>query len=67
LKRVKSTRPVATQLVAPFTGAWIETLLAVVQDCRGIVAPFTGAWIETFHSVPGKYLIAGRTLHGCVD
>ncbi len=33
--------------VAPFTGAWIET----VQDNRNpeqpTVAPFTGAWIET--------------------
>ena len=34
--------------VAPFTGAWIETIqpnLLVVPP--SLVAPFTGAWIET--------------------
>ena len=34
-------------LVAPFTGAWIETRLALVVGDSGVVAPFTGAWIET--------------------
>ena len=34
-------------VVAPFTGAWIETRLAErVFNCKA-VAPFTGAWIET--------------------
>ena len=33
--------------VAPFTGAWIETLLLSKYLCRKFVAPFTGAWIET--------------------
>ena len=34
-------------LVAPFTGAWIETPVRR-NDCSVLfVAPFTGAWIET--------------------
>ena len=34
-------------MVAPHTGAWIETLeMAIKQDFYG-VAPHTGAWIET--------------------
>ena len=33
--------------VAPFTGAWIETPMAVYLEKIGEVAPFTGAWIET--------------------
>ena len=35
-------------MVAPFTGAWIETALQGSQHLRMLVAPFTGAWIETF-------------------
>ncbi len=37
----------AAQVVAPFTGAWIETFLIPAQFGRTTVAPFTGAWIET--------------------
>ena len=33
--------------VAPFTGAWIETIAARAMSIRFMVAPFTGAWIET--------------------
>ena len=33
--------------VAPFTGAWIETLDHARRGEAGGVAPFTGAWIET--------------------
>jgi len=33
--------------VAPFTGAWIETILPAIASYIDIVAPFTGAWIET--------------------
>ena len=33
--------------VAPFTGAWIETLITVCNRRSTAVAPFTGAWIET--------------------
>ena len=33
--------------VAPFTGAWIETMTPNTGIEEGEVAPFTGAWIET--------------------
>ena len=33
--------------VAPFTGAWIETLGLKEALSVEVVAPFTGAWIET--------------------
>ena len=36
-----------TQLVAPYTGAWIETHLVEGHRCGQEVAPYTGAWIET--------------------
>ena len=34
--------------VAPFTGAWIEIIIGVVDEVHEMqeVAPFTGAWIE---------------------
>ena len=34
-------------LVAPHTGAWIETPLTVTGLVISKVAPHTGAWIET--------------------
>ena len=35
-------------IVAPFTGAWIETRNQCnLMDQPNTVAPFTGAWIET--------------------
>ncbi len=34
-------------MVAPFTGAWIETKMYLFQNQIALVAPFTGAWIET--------------------
>ncbi len=33
--------------VAPFTGAWIETMSLHCPSRIQTVAPFTGAWIET--------------------
>ena len=35
-------------MVAPFTGAWIETKDRLPAHERIKVAPFTGAWIETY-------------------
>ena len=35
------------QIVASFTGAWIETSKGQTNIRRGWVASFTGAWIET--------------------
>ena len=34
-------------IVAPFTGAWIETSKTMTAKQTMAVAPFTGAWIET--------------------
>ena len=53
--------------VAPFTGAWIETVAAVVRGGAAEVAPFTGAWIETLFWARQVAETVGRTLHGCVD
>ncbi len=36
-----------TRLVAPTTGAWIETIVTVTDAAEMPVAPTTGAWIET--------------------
>ena len=45
-------------LVAPFTGAWIETAQGCEKNDGNNVAPFTGAWIETR---PGPW----RSWSGC--
>ena len=33
--------------VAPYVGAWIETIIAVSSFGMSQVAPYVGAWIET--------------------
>jgi len=43
-------------LVAPFTGAWIETPKSAFLPPSSRVAPFTGAWIETVRRVLQKGL-----------
>ena len=53
--------------VAPFTGAWIETVYAEGLCPLREVAPFTGAWIETSYKTTSPRDVIGRTLHGCVD
>ena len=53
--------------VAPFTGAWIETLSEKHECCPDLVAPFTGAWIETIQIKFFDGDWDGRTLYGCVD
>ena len=35
-------------IVAPYVGAWIETVYSTVQRSIHSVAPYVGAWIETF-------------------
>jgi len=40
--------PTKVCLVAPYTGAWIETMgRKILQQVCQQVAPYTGAWIET--------------------
>ena len=35
------------QHVAPYVGAWIETMILLLRIMRIRVAPYVGAWIET--------------------
>ena len=53
-------------VVAPHTGAWIETLKLLMGDDEEEVAPHTGAWIETI-KYEGYLDNMSRTPHGCVD
>jgi len=53
--------------VAPFTGAWIETLGSVGGSLELHVAPFTGAWIETRKPSGANAGLLRRPLHGGVD
>ena len=51
---------VMVTFVAPYVGAWIETLsLMVIHDEYG-VAPYVGAWIET---LPVKALVYRMMSH----
>ena len=47
LKRQLPAKSESLALVAPFTGAWIETQKTAFELAWDEVAPFTGAWIET--------------------
>ena len=38
--------------VAPYVGAWIETLKSWFDTSALKVAPYVGAWIETVKLVP---------------
>ena len=57
----------ADDMVAPFTGAWIEIKVGEIPGVAENVAPFTGAWIEINFLVQRSLCEVGRTLHGCVD
>ena len=46
LKLLDVTGTTDTNVVAPFTGAWIEITTEVFTTLFFTVAPFTGAWIE---------------------
>ena len=54
-------------IVAPFTGAWIETLYQCICSAVTRVAPFTGAWIETEANAGSSGVTTSRALHGRVD
>jgi len=49
LKPSESRAASKHDVVAPFTGAWIETRGRRSVITNLTVAPFTGAWIETFY------------------
>ena len=54
-------------VVAPFTGAWIEIEYSKARIFSGIVAPFTGAWIEICVLSDSGRIHPCRSLHGSVD
>ena len=53
--------------VAPYVGAWIETISLPCIDASGGVAPYVGAWIETLMVDQLRNGGSSRTLCGCVD
>ena len=53
--------------VAPYVGAWIETITQRSGKHYDDVAPYVGAWIETILICVIKLMQLGRTLCGCVD
>mgnify|MGYP007115484543 CR=1 FL=1 len=46
MKFLRRNSPVYKSKVAPFAGAWIEMMVALLLSLATIVAPFAGAWIE---------------------
>ena len=54
-------------LVAPFTGAWIETSQKRRRGGGQRVAPFTGAWIETVVIMKPRTSPLRRPFHRGVD
>ena len=65
LLMISTTQP--QPLVAPYVGAWIETLMTRNSTRLANVAPYVGAWIETGIALTNHKALAGRTLRGCVD
>ena len=48
LKLVRLVLVADGQAVAPYAGAWIETIAPIVRPRISQVAPYAGAWIETY-------------------
>jgi len=60
--------PLPKRVVAPRTGAWIETRRESPQTVGPSVAPRTGAWIETWPIWMRRVKsTTGRPPHGGVD
>ena len=55
-----------SSIVAPFTGAWVETAPPLSPYPLPVVAPFTGAWVETIIGELIDSSTPGRPLHGGV-
>ena len=46
--------------VAPYVGAWIETVVIYIHQISTYVAPYVGAWIETLQlSHKGEQILVG--------
>ena len=54
-------------IVAPYAGAWIESIIVSIPPIPGEVAPYAGAWIESELSFDLMFGGTGRTLRGCMD
>ena len=54
-------------MVAPYVGAWIETIVKNWSINKLHVAPYVGAWIETKDDTCHFSFGRRRTLRGCVD
>ena len=67
LKLIVDANGILARLVAPYVGAWIETLDSFHIAERRAVAPYVGAWIETEWRTPIDIDDVCRTLCGCVD
>ena len=66
--KLKSCLAIAVGVVAPHTGAWIETTILAIDEIVCVeVAPHTGAWIETQIAPSRLTEPTRRTPHGCVD
>ena len=63
LKQMQIRLVKTLQVVASFTGAWIETIYGKYISSNSMVASFTGAWIETWNinNLKKKALVASFT------
>ena len=53
--------------VAPYMGAWIETIRDSLFSIQSSVAPYMGAWIETRRQCIPVRCNFRRSLYGSVD
>ena len=55
------------KLVAPYVGAWIETIALCIIVIASFVAPYVGAWIETGTPPSPNLMKICHSLRGSVD
>ena len=67
LKHIKQMAEYLSTNVAPYVGAWIETISSYSFSSISTVAPYVGAWIETSYVYKSFNNKKCRTLRGCVD
>ena len=67
LKLQVNVNPDDVLCVAPYAGAWIETISARCPLQSRYVAPYAGAWIETYTMVANFLGAIRRALRGRVD
>ena len=67
LKPAPNSAIATAPCVAPYAGAWIETIINKIAPILLEVAPYAGAWIETQDAFEEIRLVEGRSLRGSVD